>query len=295
MIYAFMSGKREQDKYIKAFGASCGAKIVHTRHFITLQHGHREHPPRIVKKRFLPGVTGIAFSGILRGNFHLFEMAKRQNLDVYYIDHAYFNRGYKNPYWMRVTKNGFIQNTILSDISEKRYETHFDPNFKDYSFMNKNNIVVLPPSNIMAKVFNQTEWEKNTIAEIQKYTDRPIVVRRKDGPSIDDLLINPTKAKSENVYERSLEEELNDAYCVVAFNSTVALDALKMGIPVICEKYCPAFPLSHNFYQIENLQEKDRSRLFKSLACGQYTLEEASQTKTFNYLNSVIQWKGDIL
>jgi capsule polysaccharide modification protein KpsS len=109
------------------------------------------------------------------------------------------------------------------------------------------------------------------------------------------LLINPTKAKSRNVYEKSLEEELRDAYCVVAFNSTAALDALKMGVPVICEKYCPAFPLSHAFDQIENLQEKDRLKLFKSLACGQYTFDEVSQTKTFNYLNSIKQWKGDIL
>jgi hypothetical protein len=295
MIYAFVTGKKEQDTYIKSFSVSCGAKIVHTRHFVSLQHGHSSYSPRVVKKKFLPGVTGIAFSGILRGNFHLFEMAKNQNLDVYYIDHAYFGRGYKNPCWMRITKNGFIQNLILSDINEKRYETHFDTNFKDYNFTNKNNIVLLPPSNVMTKVFNQSEWEKNTIEKIRKYTDRPIVVRRKDGPSIDDLLINPTKAKSRNVYEKSLEEELRDAYCVVAFNSTAALDALKMGVPVICEKYCPAFPLSHAFDQIENLQEKDRLKLFKSLACGQYTFDEVSQTKTFNYLNSIKQWKGDIL
>lgn len=290
-----MSGKREQDKYVKAFASSCGAKIVHTRHFISLQHGHHSIPPRVIKKRFLAGVTGVMFSGILRGNFYLFEMAKNQNLDVYYVDHAYFGRGYKDPQWMRITKNGFIQNLILPDANKSRYETYFDANFKDYSFTNKNNIVVLPPSNVMSKAFNQSDWEKQTIEEIRKYTDRPIVVRRKDGPSIDDLLINPIRTKSQNVYERSLEEELNNAYCVVAFNSTVALDALKMGIPVICEKYCPAFPLSHTFNQIENLKEKDRLRLFRSLACGQYTISEAAQIKTFNYLNSIKQWKGDIL
>lgn len=295
MIYAFMSGKREQDKYVKAFAISCGAKIVHTRHFISYQPGYRDVAPRLVKKRFPAGVTGIAFAGILRGNAHLFNMAKEQNLDVYYIDHAYFGRGYKSPYWMRITKNGFVQNIMLPDIDTDKYEKHFDLNFTDYNFKNKKNILVLPPSNIVSKVFKQTEWEKKTINEIRKYTDRPIVVRRKHGPSIDNILINAIKSKNEEVYERSLEEELNDTYCVVAFNSTVALDALKMGIPVICERYCAAYPLTHSFDEIEDLKEKERSKLFKSLACGQYTLEEAANPKTFKFLNNVKQWKGNIL
>lgn len=290
-----MSGKREQDHYVKAFAQSCNAKIVHTRHFISVQYGSRTNPDRIVKKRFPSGVTAIAFSGILRGNAHLFNMAKQQNLDVYYIDHAYFKRGYKNPYWMRITKNGFIQNLIIQNIDKDRYENKFDMDFRDYDFKEKSNIVVLPPSNVVSKVFNKSEWERNTVNEIRKYTDRPIVIRRKDGPSIDDLLINPVKSKESNVYEKSLEDEFKDAYCVVTFNSSAALDALKLGIPVICERYCPAFPLTHRFDEIEDLQEKERFKLFQSLACGQYTLEEATQQKTFKYLNSIRQWKGDIL
>lgn len=290
-----MSGKREQDKYVKAFAVSCGAKIVHTRHFIAMQNGYRDVPPRLVKKRFPPGVTGIAFAGVLRGNAHLFQMAQAQNLDVYYIDHAYFRRGYTKPYWMRITKNGFVQNIMLDNMDTSRYEKNFDTDFKDYNFKDKQNILVLPPSNVLTKIFDQWEWERKTIKEIRKYTDRPIVIRKKHGPSIDNILINAIKSKENIVYERSLEEELSDAYCVVAFNSTVALDALKLGVPVICDKYCAAYPLSHKFEEIEDLKEKDRIKLFKSLACGQYTLEEATNEKTFKFLNSIRQWKGNIL
>ena len=294
MIYAFMSGKREQDRYVKMLAASCGAKIVQTRHFISLQPGHNDVPPRLVKKRFLAGVTGIIFAGVLRGNAHLFKMAQDQRLDVYYIDHAYFERGYKSPYWMRVTKNGFIQNSILPGVNSDRYINNFNYEFRDYNFKDKKNILVLPPSAVLSKVFNQYEWEKNTIKELRKYTDRPIVIRRKSGPSIDDLLMNVMKSKNVDVYEKSLEEEFEDAYCVVSFNSAATLDALRLGIPVICDKFCPAFPLTHTFDQIEDLQEKERLPLFSSLAHGQYTLEEAANPKTFKYLNSMKQWKGNI-
>jgi hypothetical protein len=294
MIYAFVSGKREQDRYIKACAAAVGAKIVHTKHFISLQPGHSNVPPRLFKKRFLPGVTGIIFAGVLRGNAHLFNMVKEQGLDFYYIDHAYFQRGYTRPYWMRITKNGFVQNSILPNADQSRYVKHFNYEFKDYNFKDKKNILVLPPSNVLSKVFNKAEWEINTVNELRRYTDRPIVIRRKQGSSIDDLLMNVIESKNVDVYEKSLEEEFEDAYCVVSFNSAATLDALRLGIPVICDKFCPAFPLTHSFDQIENLQEKERLPLFSSLAHGQHTFEEASNIKTFRYLDSVRQWRGNI-
>lgn len=292
MIYAFLSGKREQDRYVKAFGSACGAKIVRTRHVVSVQNPRGSLPEKIIKKGIPATAHAIIFSGILRGNAHLFEMARKRRIDFYYIDHAYFNKGYKDPCWMRITKNGFAQNSILPNASKQRFENNFDLEFKDYDFKNKQNIVILPPSNVVAKVFDRLAWEQNVINEIRKYTDRPIVVRRKPGDTIDNLLMNPEKVKDKPVYEESLEEVFEDAYCVVAYNSSAALDALRMGVPVICDKFCPAFPLTHSISQIENLTEKERMPLFQSLAHGQYTFGEAQDLKTFEYLNSVIQWKG---
>lgn len=292
MIYAFLSGKREQDRYVKAFGASCGAKIVHTRHIVS-RHSSRGALPEKILKRGLPHqVNTIIFSGILRGNAHLFELAKRRNVNFYYIDHAYFNKGYDGPSWMRITKNGFAQNSILDKVNENRFSDNFNLTFEDYNFIDKRNIVILPPSDVVSRVFDKQNWENAVIDKLRKHTNRPIVVRRKPGDSIDNLLINPVKVKNKPVYEESLEDVMKDAYCVVAYNSSAALDALRMGVPVICDRFCPAFPLSHSLDRIENLTEKERMPLFQSLAHGQYTIGEAQDPKTFEYLNSVTQWKG---
>ena len=220
-------------------------------------------------------------------------MAKKHGIDYYYLDHAYFNSGYRTPYWMRITKNGFAQNSITTNEDPVRFKNNFNLQFEDYNFKDKKNIVIFPPSHVVTKVFDKYSWEQDIIARLRKFTDKPIVVRNKPGNSICDLLYNPIKVKPKQVYAETLEEVLSDAYCVVAYNTTVALDALRMGIPVICDRFCPAFPLSHSISEIENLKEKERLPLFESLAHGQFTLAEARSPETFKYINSVKQWKGE--
>lgn len=292
MMCAFLSGKRDQDSYVKSFGYTNGAKLVYTRHHVYQHQSSRHNPPHLRIKDLLPSYSSIAFAGLLRGNAHLLSMALNKGLDFYYIDHAYFKPGYRYPNWMRVIKNGFVQNTIIPDVDQDRLKL-FDVNFKDYNFNKKRNIVVFPPSNTVARVFNQTNWEAETVEKIKQYTDRPIVIRKKKGPVMDDLMLN-VKYEEKFDYTESLDEVLDNAYCVVAFNSAVALTALERGIPVICEKYCAAFPLTHSFEEIENLKEKERLPLFASLAWGQFTMEEIRNKKTFEHINNITQWKGSI-
>jgi hypothetical protein len=287
---AFLSGKKDQDIYVKTFGQSNGGKVAFTRNFVYSQSVSRHSPPVLRKKKLLPSYDTIAFAGLLRGNAHLLHDALENRMDFYYIDHAYFNPGYRFPNWMRVIKNGFVQNTIIPDVDTSRLK-NFGIQFKDYDFNKKRNIVVFPPSNTVARVFNQEDWETKTIEKIREYTDRPIVVRKKKGPVMDNLLIH-SKYEEKFDYEETLDEVLNNAYCVVAFNSAVSLTALEKGIPVICERYCAAFPLSHSFNEIETLQEKERLPLFASLAWGQFTMAEIKDRATFEYINNTTQWKG---
>lgn len=292
MNYVFLTGKKEQDGYLKAFAGAIGAKTVYTRHYISVLPPRNNNPSIVKKKKVLPGTSGLIFSGILRGNAHVLDIALQNNIPYYYVDHAYFNSGYKNPHWMRVTKNGFCQNVIIPDVKASRLD-RLNIELKDYSFKEKENIVVLPPSNSVARVFNQTNWETEIVKKIQQHTDKPIVIRKKNGPIMDKLLVSHA-SKEVYHYDESIEETLDKAYCVVAFNSSLALRALERGIPVICERYCPAYPLTHRVEEIENLKERDRLPLFASLAWGQFTLEEIANPKTFDHINKIRQWKGPI-
>ena len=292
MMCAFLSGKKDQDNYVKSFAQTSDAKVVYTRHFVYCQPPVRDIPASVHKKKLLPGYDAIAFAGLLRGNAHILNMAIEDRLDFYYIDHAYFNPGYRYPNWMRVIKNGFVQNRIIPGVDTSRLK-NFNINFKDYDFNKKRNIVVFPPSNTVARVFNQMDWETKTIEKIKQYTDRPIVVRKKKGPVMDDFLIGVKHEEKFN-YDETLDEVLDNAYCVVAFNSALALTALEKGIPVICEKYCAAFPLSHSISEIENLKERERLPLFASLAWGQFTMAEIRDKHMLKHINSITQWKGPI-
>lgn len=290
MMYAFINGKREQDRYVKSFASAVGAKTVHTQHFIKIERD-RNTIKKIVTKKPLPNCTGFIFAGLMRGNAHILSIALDNNIPFYYIDHAYFNSGYKDPQWMRVVKNGFAQNTLITNIDGKRLNQNFPINLQPYNYKDKRNIVVFPPSNTVARVFKSTQWEENIVKRISEFTDRPIVVRRKSGPIMDDHLLHHA-SKERYDYKETIEETLDDAYCVVAFNTSIALQALERGIPVICDRYCPAFPISNELKHINDLKEYDREPLFRSLSWGQFTIHEIANPKTFGHINNVIQWKG---
>ena len=66
----------------------------------------------------------IVTQGILRGTGHLLKEAAKKNIDRYYIDHAYFNPGYKNEFWLRISKNKNVINYIKK-VSSFRWEKFF--------------------------------------------------------------------------------------------------------------------------------------------------------------------------
>jgi len=284
----FLSGKKDQDYYLKSFARSMDGNLLQTSRFVRVRNNGSEDI--IIRDQTLGTSQDIVFAGLLRGNYHLLKYANDNNLDFFYIDHAYFDPGYKGKRWMRIVKNGFVKNIITGEIDCKRLYQNFKIDFQKYhEYKDKRNIVVLPPSNTVSRVFDCIDWEEKIVSEIKKYTDRPIVMRYKNGPIMDETM---TRSKSRQIYnyDKTIQEELNDAYCVVSFNSSVALRALEMGIPVICEKYCPAYPVSNKIQDIENLIEYEREKLFTSLSWGQFNIEEARNSKTFRILKNIKQW-----
>lgn len=83
-----------------------------------------------------------------------------------------------------------------------------------------------------AEGFRIEEWERMTIAEIRRYTDRPIRYRPK--PSWKNA--KPIAGTEYSApHERDLEHDLIDCHAVVTHHSNVAVDALLAGVPVFCK------------------------------------------------------------
>ena len=82
-------------------------------------------------------------------------------------------------------------------------------------------------------------------------------------------------------FQNSIEDDLENAAVVIAFNSHVSIEATLKGIPVIVDKNNPCWNISYKLSDInEGLnnykfdQEPDRLKLFKWLCYCQYNINE---------------------
>ena len=124
------------------------------------------HINDFLKNGIPTNVEAVATQGILRGTGHLLKEAAKKNLDRYYIDHAYFNAGYKGDFWLRISKNKHTIN-YLKEVSSFRWENFFSKDnfimpWKKF-FERGSDILIIPPTNAICWYFNENSWEKNIL------------------------------------------------------------------------------------------------------------------------------------
>ena len=212
------------------------------------------------------------FFGILRGSGDMMKRAK----SYYFADHAYFNAGHdKNPAWYRITKNGHV-NSSISDKPKDRYEKYFAKTLQPWK-TNGSKIIVCPPTGAIEWYFDSKDWIETSIKTLKQHTDREIVVRDKPmNPQVSEQNgITTLSGFEKNKQQKPLEQDLKDAWAVVTFNSSVAIDAIYKGVPVFCGPECSAYPVGgRNLADIENPVRPDREPWLWHLAYNQFTLQE---------------------
>ena len=170
------------------------------------------------------------------------------------MDNGYFRR---NKYF-RITKNA-NQVTGLSVRTPERFESigkgvEFRP-------WRRGKRIILALSTEHLYKFHGMDIQKytdDTVKEIRKYTDRKIYIRPKNAT-------------------HPIEQDLQDAHCLVTHTSCSALDALQWGVPVITTGECCANPVSGKIENIENLDLPEREPLFWHLAWNQFTVKELEE------------------
>ena len=178
---------------------------------------------------------------VLRGITKHKQMAacRATGRDFYYIDTGYFGNG-KRKLYHRITKND-VQ--WFGNIVERSWDRLEKTNVRPKKMRSGTNILLAPPSQKLLNNYNISldDWLANTQEEIKKYTDRPIVVRTKQG-------------RSARVNDDTIEMALDqDVHCLVTFSSIAAGEALLHGKPAITLGPNAAAPLcSQNLAAIEN-------------------------------------------
>lgn len=114
------------------------------------------------------------------------------------------------------------------------------------------------------------DWVIDIIKTVRKYSDRPIVVRphpkneKRSSAAIQNhvlsknikgISLSQNKSLGGNQGGAALDKDLQNAYCVITYNSLSGVEAVEAGIPVFAmENGSMAYPVAHtDLSQIENL------------------------------------------
>ena len=219
---------------------------------------------------FYEGGNSIVW-GLIRGAREIMSQTRASGNDYFQLDNAYFGR---NVYF-RVTQNALQLNFLPRNVLDNRYKYilgQLGKSILPWKKIRNGPIVICPSSNFMYLFMGTTleSWLKTVIEEIKKFSDRPIVIRYKELMPSDDI-----------------DQVIGDAWCVVTHVSSAAIDALRLGIPVVTTASCAASSLSTHIQEIEfPNQSEGRDELFSLLAHGQFLQEEMLNN---NILNSIIK------
>lgn len=199
--------------------------------------------------------------GILRGTAEVFWHNREHGVDFVEFDRGYLKPQHFDGYY-RISKNG-----LQAKYHEHEYP--FDRLNKLHinlqrNFNPKGHILVCPPTDFIQWFYGLSGWEDKIEAILKNNTTRHVKVRRKND-------VTP------------LENDLTDCYCVVTFNSNVAIDAILRGIPVVVSE----FSVCHGWtpYKLQDIiddkleapKEADILELLSFASYQQFTLEEIKQ------------------
>lgn len=196
--------------------------------------------------------------------------------EFYAIDTGYLQlQTSKAKLYHRVTKNN-LQN--LGPLVERPEDRLNKLKWK----LNKppvgDKILICPPSEKVMLFYNKNlqKWIAETISEIKKHSDREIIIREK--PS-----------RFERVTSDSIWKALDDAYCLVTFNSIAASEAYLYGVPAIAlAPNAASVVCNTSLSDIEKLRtppDESRYRFAKHLSYCQFTLEEMKTGYAWEIVN----------
>jgi len=254
--------KNLKDEYVNMLAQSCGNTPV-----ADFRYDATDQP--------------IVVRGILKHK--IMKQCWTDDRDFYYIDSGYFgnNSNPMNPQgwklWHRIVKNNLQHNDIVPrpDDRWKKFKINLQAR------RTGSKIIVAAPDEKPCKFYgiNQQEWINNTVSAIEKYTDRPIIVRQRAANRLDRTLNDP------------LSKLLaNDVHALVTFNSVSAIESILSGIPAFVLAPChAALPVaSQDLSQIETPCWPDQDKLHAwacHLSYGQFHVSELRDGTAYRILN----------
>jgi hypothetical protein len=205
--------------------------------------------------------------------------------NFYYMDSGYvgnnvgiFNsQGIKN--YHRIVRNDLQHRTIASRPSDRWDRLGVKIHPRRYG----HKIIVAAPDEKPCKYYgiDQQQWIQNTVAEIKRHTDRPVLVRER-APKRDD-----------RVLKEPLSQALaQDVHALVTFNSIAAVESILAGVPafVLAPSHVAEPVANRELSKIEDVFYPDQDLLMAwchSMAYGQYHVRELKNGIAFRMMQEI--------
>ena len=218
--------------------------------------------------------NSLVIRGLGGGSQKALKYCIENNVDFYAIDTGYIQPSTKKEYH-RITKNNLQNLGPIIDRDRDRLK-RLSWGYRDPAPGQK--ILICPPSEKVMKFYGEdlNLWMKTTLEKIKTLTNRPIEIRLK--PSRD-----------ERVTTNTIWQALDDAYCLVTYNSIAATEAILHSVPAIALAPNAASVLCNTGLEDINslyLPTKEETINFaKHLSYCQFTQKEMTTGLAWNILN----------
>jgi len=187
----------------------------------------------------------------------------------FYMDSGYFGN-YKSPInpqgwklYHRIVKNGLQHSDIVERPSDRWESLGIKISKRKKT---GKNILVVMPSEKPCKYYgiDPVKWRNDTIEEIKRHTDRPIVIRDKQ----------PRHVR----LQKTIYQDLDDAYAMVTYQSIAAVESVLYGVPAFTLAPTAADPVANKYlYNLEKPERYDKDYIYSwacHLAYGQFHINE---------------------
>lgn len=202
----------------------------------------------------------------------IIKLCEKQKRDYYYIDTGYMGNLQKRKDYHRVVKNN-VQNMIPRyDLPDDRLNRIGSRSLRFDGWKKLDGpILIVTPSDKPCNFYgiDRDRWVADTVKEIQKYTDRQLIIRDKG-------------LRRERLGDNSVPSQLirDNIHCLVTYNSIAATEAISTGVPAIALAPGAADELcTKKISDIENPYYPDEEKVIawqNWLAYCNYTTNELS-------------------
>ena len=137
------------------------------------------------------------------------------------------------------------------------------------------------------------QWCRAVIEDIQKNTDRPIIVRAHPGDkrAKQYLRLNYPKVRISN--RKDIMDDFRDAWCTVTYNSSPGVASAIEGVPVYVTDPIPlksqAYDIANfDFTNIENPKMPDRQQWIEKISMSHYNFNDLKTGKAWDVIRNYI-------